>query len=135
MRVNALAPGYVKTVMAPVDHPDVRRHGIENTPIQRYALPEELGATLVYLASDGSRFMTGSVLVIDGGYTLWWLGLEANGEGSRQTTLIRAAPVRDDHAFVFQAFQRGNSRLLGEAGARIQQAAIDPLDPAADLVE
>ena len=67
VRVNALAPGYVKTVMAPVDHPDVRRHGIENTPIQRYALPEELGPTLVYLASDASRFMTGSVLVIDGG--------------------------------------------------------------------
>jgi NAD(P)-dependent dehydrogenase (short-subunit alcohol dehydrogenase family) len=71
VRVNALAPGYVKTAMAPVDRPDFRRHWIEDTPMQRYALPDELGPTLVYLASDASRFMTGSVLVIDGGYTLW----------------------------------------------------------------
>jgi len=71
VRVNALAPGYVKTAMAPVDRPEFRRHWIEDAPMQRYALPEELGPTIVYLASDASRFMTGSVLVIDGGYTLW----------------------------------------------------------------
>ncbi len=71
VRVNALAPGYVKTAMAPVDEPRYRRNWIEDAPMQRYALPEELGPSLVYLASDASRFMTGSVLVIDGGYTLW----------------------------------------------------------------
>ena len=71
IRVNALAPGYVKTEMAPVDEPRFRRHWIEDAPMQRYALPQELGPSLVYLASDASSFMTGSVLVIDGGYTLW----------------------------------------------------------------
>jgi NAD(P)-dependent dehydrogenase (short-subunit alcohol dehydrogenase family) len=71
VRVNALAPGYVKTAMAPVDRPEFQRYWIEDVPMQRYASPEELGPTLVYLASDASRFMTGSVLVIDGGYTLW----------------------------------------------------------------
>ena len=71
VRVNALAPGYVKTAMAPVDEPRFRRHWIEDAPMQRYALPEELGPSLVYLASDASSFMTGSVLVVDGGYTLW----------------------------------------------------------------
>ncbi|MGI8912209.1 MAG: glucose 1-dehydrogenase [Chloroflexota bacterium] len=71
VRVNAMAPGYVKTAMAPVDRPEFRRHWIEDTPMVRYALPAELGPTLIYLASDASSFMTGSVLVIDGGYTLW----------------------------------------------------------------
>ena len=71
IRVNALAPGYVKTAMAPVDEPQFRRHWIEDAPMQRYALPEELGPSLVYLASEASGFMTGSVLVVDGGYTLW----------------------------------------------------------------
>lgn len=71
VRVNALAPGYVKTAMAPVDEPRFRRHWIEDAAMQRYAMPEELGPSLVYLASDASSFMTGSILVVDGGYTLW----------------------------------------------------------------
>jgi NAD(P)-dependent dehydrogenase (short-subunit alcohol dehydrogenase family) len=71
VRVNALAPGYVKTEMAPVDEPRFRRNWIEDAPMQRYATPEEIGPSLLYLASDASSFMTGSVLVVDGGYTLW----------------------------------------------------------------
>jgi NAD(P)-dependent dehydrogenase (short-subunit alcohol dehydrogenase family) len=71
IRVNALAPGYVKTEMAPVDRPEFRRHWIEDTPQQRYASPEEIAPSVVYLASPASSFMTGSVLVIDGGYTLY----------------------------------------------------------------
>jgi NAD(P)-dependent dehydrogenase (short-subunit alcohol dehydrogenase family) len=71
VRVNALAPGYIKTEMAPVDSPEFRRHWIEDAPMQRYALPEELGPSVVYLASDASGFMTGAVLVVDGGYTLF----------------------------------------------------------------
>ena len=71
VRVNALAPGYVKTEMAPVDRPEFRRHWIEDAPMQRYAVPDELGPSLVYLASDASSFMTGATLVVDGGYTLF----------------------------------------------------------------
>jgi len=71
IRVNALAPGYVKTEMAPVDEPRFRRHWIEDAPMQRYATPEEIAPSVLYLASDASSFMTGSVLVVDGGYTLW----------------------------------------------------------------
>jgi NAD(P)-dependent dehydrogenase (short-subunit alcohol dehydrogenase family) len=71
IRVNALAPGYTKTEMAPVDEPRFRRHWIEDAPMERYATPEELGPSLLYLASDASSFVTGSVLVVDGGYTLW----------------------------------------------------------------
>ena len=71
VRVNALAPGYVKTEMAPVDRPEFRRHWIDDAPMRRCAKPDELGPSIVYLASDASSFMTGSVHVIDGGYTLW----------------------------------------------------------------
>jgi NAD(P)-dependent dehydrogenase (short-subunit alcohol dehydrogenase family) len=71
VRVNALAPGYVKTEMAPVDEPQFHRHWIEDTPMQRYATPQELGPSVVYLASDASSFTTGSVLVADGGYSVF----------------------------------------------------------------
>ena len=71
VRVNALAPGYVKTDMAPVDEPQYQRYWVEDAAMQRYASPEEIAPSVVYLASDASSFMTGSVVVIDGGYTLW----------------------------------------------------------------
>jgi NAD(P)-dependent dehydrogenase (short-subunit alcohol dehydrogenase family) len=71
VRVNALAPGYIKTEMAPVDEPQFRQHWIEDAPMRRYAVPAELGPSVVFLASEASSFMTGSVLVVDGGYTIF----------------------------------------------------------------
>jgi NAD(P)-dependent dehydrogenase (short-subunit alcohol dehydrogenase family) len=71
VRVNALAPGYIKTEMAPVDRPEFRQNWIEDAPMRRYGTPEELGPSIVFLASDASSFMTGSVLVVDGGYTVF----------------------------------------------------------------
>ena len=53
IRVNAIAPGYVKTEMAPVDEPQFRQHWIEDAPMKRYALPEEIAPTVVYMASEG----------------------------------------------------------------------------------
>jgi len=71
VRVNALAPGYVRTEMAPVDDPRFHRQWIEDAPMQRAASPAELGPSVVYLASDASSFTTGSVLVADGGYSVF----------------------------------------------------------------
>lgn len=71
VRVNALAPGYIKTEMAPVDDPQYRQHWIEDSPMKRYGMPAELGASVVFLASAASSFVTGEVLVIDGGYSLF----------------------------------------------------------------
>jgi NAD(P)-dependent dehydrogenase (short-subunit alcohol dehydrogenase family) len=71
VRVNAIAPGYVKTEMSPVDDPELRRWWIEDAPMRRYAEVEEFGPAVVFLASNASSFVTGSVLVMDGGYTLF----------------------------------------------------------------
>ncbi|GAA4213874.1 SDR family NAD(P)-dependent oxidoreductase [Actinocatenispora rupis] len=71
IRVNALAPGYVKTEMAPVDRPEFRQHWIEDAPMRRYATPAEIAPSVVYLASDAASFTTGAVLVADGGYTVY----------------------------------------------------------------
>jgi NAD(P)-dependent dehydrogenase (short-subunit alcohol dehydrogenase family) len=71
IRVNAIAPGYVKTEMAPVDEPQFKARWIDDAPMQRYATPEEIAPSVVYLASDASSFTTGSVLVTDGGYTVF----------------------------------------------------------------
>ena len=70
IRVNAIAPGYVKTGIAPIDDPQYAPWWVDLCPQQRYALPEELGPSFVYLASDASSFMTGEVMVTDGGYTI-----------------------------------------------------------------
>jgi len=70
IRVNAIAPGYVKTEMAPVDEPQFRQHWIDDVPMKRYATPQEIAPSVVYLASDAASFTTGAVLVTDGGYTL-----------------------------------------------------------------
>jgi len=72
INVNAIAPGYMKTAMtAPFfEEEEYRRLWLEPTPMKRPGEPEELCGAVVYLASDASSFMTGQVLVIDGGYTL-----------------------------------------------------------------
>lgn len=70
IRANAVAPGYVKTGIAPIDDPQYAPWWVDLAPQRRYALPDELGPTIVYLASPASSFMTGEVLVIDGGYSV-----------------------------------------------------------------
>ena len=71
VRVNALAPGYVRTDMTPIDRPEFKRYWIDDTPQQRAATPEEIAPSVVFLASPASSYMTGSVLVVDGGYTVF----------------------------------------------------------------
>jgi NAD(P)-dependent dehydrogenase (short-subunit alcohol dehydrogenase family) len=71
VRVNAVAPGYVKTDMSPVERPEFQRYWIEDAPMRRVATPEEIAPSVVFLASDAASFITGSILVVDGGYSTY----------------------------------------------------------------
>ena len=71
VRVNAIAPGYVKTEIASTEYQEYRRYWKDEVPMQRYGSPDEIAPAALYLASDASSFMTGEVMVIDGGYTLY----------------------------------------------------------------
>jgi NAD(P)-dependent dehydrogenase (short-subunit alcohol dehydrogenase family) len=72
VRVNAIAPGYMRTKLVDevlAANPDMEETWLENTPMNRLGRPEELKDLVVYLASDASSYMTGSVVQMDGGYT------------------------------------------------------------------
>jgi NAD(P)-dependent dehydrogenase (short-subunit alcohol dehydrogenase family) len=73
VRVNSVSPGYVNTAMTPKD--EIRKdwydHWMTFSPMERIAEPEEIAPAVVFLASDASSFVTGSNLVIDGGYSCW----------------------------------------------------------------
>jgi NAD(P)-dependent dehydrogenase (short-subunit alcohol dehydrogenase family) len=71
IRVNALAPGYIAVDSSQATPPEFQQHWIEDVPMRRVGIPEELGPSIVYLASEASRFMTGAVIVADGGYVLF----------------------------------------------------------------
>jgi NAD(P)-dependent dehydrogenase (short-subunit alcohol dehydrogenase family) len=71
IRVNAVAPGYVATEMTPLHRPEFKRYWIEDAPMQRAATAAEIAPSVVFLASDAASFMTGSVLTIDGGYSVF----------------------------------------------------------------
>jgi NAD(P)-dependent dehydrogenase (short-subunit alcohol dehydrogenase family) len=68
IRVNAVAPGVVWTprVSAYLGD-DGRRRNSENAPLRRVALPEDIAAALLFLASDLAGYVTGQTLVVDGG--------------------------------------------------------------------
>lgn len=71
VRVNAIAPGYVRTEIASTEYEDYRHYWKDEVPMQRYGSVDEVAPIALLLASDASSFVTGSVYVVDGGYTLW----------------------------------------------------------------
>ena len=71
IRINALAPGLVETPMTKpwFDDPNFRNHFLTNSPIGRFAKPEEMAGMVLFLCSDFASFAAGQTFVIDGGYT------------------------------------------------------------------
>ena len=73
VRVNCVAPTYVDTVMSRGGFTDDRLMPVwmEMTPMKRVARPDEIAAPILFLASDAASAMTGAVVVVDCGYTIW----------------------------------------------------------------
>ncbi|MDP7343399.1 MAG: SDR family oxidoreductase, partial [Alphaproteobacteria bacterium] len=74
IRVNAISPGMIEANWADdwgidMDGEDMRA-AFNSLSIRRLGVPEEIAETVLYLASDGSGYMTGQNLLVDGGWTM-----------------------------------------------------------------
>ncbi|MDP3458119.1 MAG: SDR family oxidoreductase [Hyphomonas sp.] len=72
IRVNCIAPGLIKTDFAKAlwDNPETLKRALTGTPLKRIGDPEEIAGAAVYLASKAGAYMTGQMLVVDGGATV-----------------------------------------------------------------
>ncbi len=72
IRVNAIAPGLIETKFAQVlvDNASIRKTIVDRTAAGRIGQPQDIAGGAVFLASDESDYLTGDVMVIDGGWTL-----------------------------------------------------------------
>ncbi len=73
VRVNSVAPTYIDTEMNKYvyDDPEMYRHWVGGTPMNRLGRTDEVASVILFLASDASSLMTGSIVLADGGYVCW----------------------------------------------------------------
>ncbi|HET6927887.1 MAG TPA: SDR family NAD(P)-dependent oxidoreductase [Hyphomicrobiaceae bacterium] len=69
IRVNALAPGFVETALTQraLKNPGIQKALLDNTPLRRFGLPEEIAKAALFFASDDASYVTGAELAVDGG--------------------------------------------------------------------
>jgi 3-oxoacyl-[acyl-carrier protein] reductase len=67
VRVNAVAPGYIETELTGVLSEEIRELIRTNTPLRRLGTPEDVAGAVRFLCSDEAAFVTGEVLLVDGG--------------------------------------------------------------------
>lgn len=71
IRVNAIAPGYMATPLLKKADDKLLEGWASRSPMKRIAEPYEFKGLCVFLASRASSYLTGSIIVADGGYTIW----------------------------------------------------------------
>jgi NAD(P)-dependent dehydrogenase (short-subunit alcohol dehydrogenase family) len=76
--VNAVGPGVIETPLTKAymeQFPERLKAVVENTPLRRIGLPEDIADVVVFLASDAARFISGQTIYVDGGFSAgsaWW---------------------------------------------------------------
>jgi 3-oxoacyl-[acyl-carrier protein] reductase len=70
IRVNAIQPGYINTGWISALPDEVKEKMKESTPLKRWGQPEDIAKVAVFLASDESAYMTGTVVIVDGGASI-----------------------------------------------------------------
>ncbi|MCI2956518.1 glucose 1-dehydrogenase [Agromyces atrinae] len=68
VRVNSVHPGFIVTPLTDAQAPEINEFVVSQTPMGRAGQPSEIANGILFLASDEASFVTGSELVIDGGY-------------------------------------------------------------------
>jgi 3-oxoacyl-[acyl-carrier protein] reductase len=67
VRANVVAPGYIDTRLTQVIAGDMKELMLANTPLGRFGRPEDVAGAVRFLCSDDALFITGEVLLVDGG--------------------------------------------------------------------
>jgi NAD(P)-dependent dehydrogenase (short-subunit alcohol dehydrogenase family) len=72
VRVNAVAPGVVETGMTAPMLPfeQITEPMLARTPLGRFAQPDEIAPSVLFLASPAARYITGHTVVVDGGFSI-----------------------------------------------------------------
>jgi len=70
IRVNAVAPGYIRTAMNPMADPEEARRFAAEVALGRVEGPEVIADVILWLASDGARYVDGQTVFVDGGWTI-----------------------------------------------------------------
>ncbi|HTC25262.1 MAG TPA: SDR family oxidoreductase [Gemmatimonadales bacterium] len=70
IRVNVIAPGFIATAFGQEAPANWHRRVVEATPLKRWGTPEDVAGAAVYLASDEAAFLTGQVIMVNGGVVL-----------------------------------------------------------------
>ena len=70
VRANVIAPGFIESDMTAELDQKIKDHALGQIPLAKFGQPEDIASMVAFLASDHSRYITGQVLVVDGGMTM-----------------------------------------------------------------